>query len=90
MPNNLGFTKSTIAKYSLKLFCSGVPVKIMRRFVLILFIVALMAVFVFLRICPSSHTTICGPGSINVSLKTSLCFFLNFLSFSRVRFLNIS
>ena len=90
VPNNLGLTKSTIAKYSLRLFCKGVPVRIMRLLVLIRIMAILRADLVFFKMWPSSQMTKSGPGSTRHSMKTSFCFFLNFLAFSFVRFRNMS
>ena len=56
-PSSRGLTKSTIVQYSIKLFWSGVPVRITRRFVRIFESAFESSAFSFLILCPSSHIT---------------------------------
>ena len=50
VPNKAGLTQSTIVQYSIKLFCNGVPVNIMRRFVRICFSAFAILILAFHKI----------------------------------------
>ena len=63
VPSRFGFTQSTIVQYSIRLFCSGVPVSITRRLVFICFSAFAICAFSFFMRWPSSQMTNDGPGS---------------------------
>mmetsp|Transcript_36568 Transcript_36568/g.91159 ORF Transcript_36568/g.91159 Transcript_36568/m.91159 type:complete len:558 (+) Transcript_36568:655-2328(+) len=56
VPRALGRTQSTMTKHSCRLFCTGVPVRAMRRFVRTCLKARASWVFSFLSLCASSTT----------------------------------